>query len=370
MKILELTNYTAGGCGVGARAMREAKLLAERGYEVQIFSSNLIKGSDGIAPKEENSQGVRIRRFPAKKLGGESFLSWRFEKEALDFRPDVIIAHAYRHLHTTRALSVAKKLGAKIFLVTHAPFARNETRTPMQNLVVSLYDLFIGAPNLKKFDKVIAITKWEMPFLIQLGLSNEEIAYIPNGISKSFFEEASGEENKNELLYIGRVSPIKDIETIIRALPLVRSKAFLRVYGPAEEKYLLKLSNLVKSLNLEKRIEFMTKQYNSEEQIAETDKARIIILASKSEGLPQVLIESLARKKIVIASDNPGNKDIVQEGKNGFIFRKGDEKDLATKIDLVLSLKSKQISEIKNNAKESVKDYAWEKVIAKIVNLI
>ena len=42
MKILELTNYTAGGCGVWARVKNEAELLSKRGYDVRIFSSNFI----------------------------------------------------------------------------------------------------------------------------------------------------------------------------------------------------------------------------------------------------------------------------------------------------------------------------------------
>ena len=45
-----------------------------------------------------------------------------------DFKPDIIIAHSYRHTHSVIASKIAKKLGAKSFLVTHAPFA-NVSRT-------------------------------------------------------------------------------------------------------------------------------------------------------------------------------------------------------------------------------------------------
>ncbi|MEK6824229.1 MAG: hypothetical protein AABY02_00065, partial [Nanoarchaeota archaeon] len=65
MRILELTNYTAGVCGVGARVKQEAALLAQKGHEVQIFSSCFTKGSSDTASREDTIGGVRITRFPA-----------------------------------------------------------------------------------------------------------------------------------------------------------------------------------------------------------------------------------------------------------------------------------------------------------------
>ena len=38
-------------------------------------------------------------------------------------------------------------------------------------------------------DKIIAITRWEIPILIKLGVKKEKIAYIPNGIPDEFFKQ-------------------------------------------------------------------------------------------------------------------------------------------------------------------------------------
>ena len=118
MKILEVCPYSAGICGVWTRVLEESKRLSKRGFEIKIFSSNAVKGSNEIAPSHEKlgpkgvSSGVKIEilRFPFKKLGGESFMSWDFEKEALNYSPDIIIAHNYRHLHITKCLKIAEKL--------------------------------------------------------------------------------------------------------------------------------------------------------------------------------------------------------------------------------------------------------------------
>ena len=131
MRILELTHFSQGACGVWARAREEALRLCRRGYEVVVFSSNAIKGKEGFAKRDDNIDNVKIKRFPFVKLGGESFMSWNFQKEALKFYPDIIIAHNYRQLHTTRALKIAKKIKesgkeCRVFLVTHAPFVEGD----------------------------------------------------------------------------------------------------------------------------------------------------------------------------------------------------------------------------------------------------
>ena len=157
MRILELTNYTAGGCGVGARVKQEAVLLAQKGHEVRIFSSCLTKGSSDIAPREDKVGGVKIMRFPARKLGGESYLSWNFEKEARAFKPEVMIVHSYRHTHTTRALTLGEKIGVPVILVTHAPFlSDNSSRSLLSKWSVQFYDKFIGPTTLNRFFKILA----------------------------------------------------------------------------------------------------------------------------------------------------------------------------------------------------------------------
>ena len=74
-----------------------------------------------------------------------------------EYKPDVIIAHVYRHIHTSKALKIAKKLKCKVFLVTHAPFVPGDTtRSFLSKIAVRFYDKFIGPGKLKRFDKVIA----------------------------------------------------------------------------------------------------------------------------------------------------------------------------------------------------------------------
>lgn len=371
MRILELCLFSAGIDGVFARVKQESELLARK-HEVVIFSSNIVKGSEKIAKRENKIGKVKIRRFPAKKLGGESFMRWNFENEALKFKPDVIIAHSYRHLHTSQALKVAKKLGCKVFLVTHAPFVSgNTTRTSFSAFAVRFYDFLMGPRIINKFDKVIAITKWEMPYLLNLGLDKNKMEYIPNGIAEEFFKIKSVKRNGKEdkkILFLGRISPIKDLETLIRAMKILKdNKVVLEIVGPAEEDYIERLKIMIDKLGLNDRALFHKPIFDIKEKIKKIDSARVFVLPSKREAMPQALIEAMAREKIVISSDSPGAKDLIEDGKNGFLFRVGNAKELAEKIDAAIKIKD---NKMRGEARKSVERFEWGKIIKKVENLI
>lgn len=367
-----MVNFSAGICGVWTRVKEESIRLVRKGYDVRVFSSNFIKGSDKLASLEEQTEGLKITRFPATKLGGESYMYWKGgERKVLkaleSFKPDLIISHSYRHTHSVIASKIAKKLGIKSFLVTHAPFA-NTSRTSLSRWYIQLFhDPFIGKSTLKRFDKIIAITKWELPYLSKLGVPKDKIVYIPNGIPEEFFSQKSARE-ENKILFLGRISPIKNLEVLIEAISLIKDKKIeLEIVGPAEEDYLKKLKNLISELKLTNRIKFTGPVFNLKEKIAKIDSSKIFILPSKREAMPQALIESMARRKIVIASSNPGALDLISNGKNGFIFENGNIQDLAEKIDFALS---KSHNDIKKKALESVKQFSWNKVIDKLDSII
>lgn len=380
MKILELTNYSAGGCGVFARVKNESSMLKKLGHEVMILSSNFEKGTNNIMPGFDKVNGIPIKRLPANMPGygslkylpgGEGFMFWDFKKaeeEVVKFKPQVIIAHAYRHPHTIFALKMGRKYNARVLLVTHAPFARE--RSLFNRLSVSLYDLLIGRKALKKFNKVIAITHWEMPYLEKLGLDKEKVVYIPNGVNEEFFSKSTA-SGSNKILYTGRIAPIKFLETLIQAIPLFdNSRILIELYGPAEKEYLKYLSGLARELGVANRIKISNRTYNYRDQIKEMDSADLFVLPSKTEGMPQVLVEAMARGKIVIASDNLGDRDLINEGENGFLFRVGDYKALSEKINIVLTMKEKDKMQIKKRAISFAKNFSWSRLSSKLNKLI
>ncbi|HVY01689.1 MAG TPA: glycosyltransferase family 4 protein [Candidatus Nanoarchaeia archaeon] len=364
MKILELTNYSAGSCGVFARVKKEALWLSSRGHQVRIFSSNLEKGTNQVMPKEDKIGKVKITRFSSTKLGGESFMRWNFIKDAIDFKPDVIIAHSYRHYHTHLALKVARIVGAKCFLVTHAPFTMN-TRSPISKIAVSIYDSLIGPKIINQFDKVITITSWEEKYLAKIGCRKDKIVCIPNGIPEEFYNSKILEGQG--MFFFGRVSPIKNIELLISALK--DSSLSVDIIGPTEAKYKSKLLSQISKNNI-RNVHFLPEIKDLKSKIKLFDHYEILVLPSKFESFGQVIVEAMARGKIVISSNTPGAREIIKDNKNGFLFEVNNANHLRSLIDKVSNLSKSSKKSIRLAALKRAEEFKLNKIMLRLESLL
>jgi glycosyltransferase involved in cell wall biosynthesis len=371
IKVLEICEFSSGACGVWTRVKQESIELKKRGYEVFVFSSNQIKGTNKTDKEYEEIEGVKIYRFPIKFQVGENALFWDFEKKALEINPDIIMAQVYRHPHTNQALKVARKLrkkgnDCKIFLVTHAPFVSPELRGFKLTLLTKVYD-FLYARNMNKFDKVITITSWELPYLYDLGLKKEKIVYIPNGIPSPFFKIKINSFKSKKVIFLGRIAPVKNLETLFKAFEIVKKKnktAELEIIGPIEQGH-----EHIKNFETE-RVKFLPPIYDLNKKISKLNESDIFVLPSVREAMPQALIEAMSLGKIAISSTTEGGKEIVKDNETGFLFKIGDEKELAEKILFCLDKKNKNLIErIRKNSKKKTLEFQWDVLISKIEDL-
>jgi glycosyltransferase involved in cell wall biosynthesis len=300
-------------------------------------------------------------------------MNFKFEKEAFAYSPDLIIVHNYRHIHTTKALRLVKMLRkngkkCKIFLVTHAPFVEgNITRSFFSVLSVKFYDNFIGPATINKFDKILAISKWEIPYLINIGANKDKIVYIPNGIPEEFFKQKKSKE-ENKILFLGRISPKKKIETLLEAIPLIKDKKIkFEIVGPKEINYFNVLKHKIKSLNVKNRVKFSEPIYVLDKKIKKIDSCRIFVLPSRVEGMPQSLIEAMSREKIVIGSDSIAIRDLIKNDNNGYLFEFDNPDSLARAINKALDLKKSRVGV---NAKIFAEQFTWDKIIKKLSYII
>ena len=178
-----------------------------------------------------------------------------------------------------------------------------------------------------------------IPRGIDLELFNQ------NNISNEFINNFKKEydlENKFIVSSVGRVTQLKDYETFIKAVFLVKKEILnikaLIVGGVRSDKeeYLNSLKKLVKELALEDNISFT----GSQSKIAEIYALSDVVVSSskKPESFGRAVAEAIAMNTPVIATNHGGVKDIIIENENGFFFEVGDEKMLANNI-----LKSKEL---------------------------
>ncbi len=133
-----------------------------------------------------------------------------------------------------------------------------------------------------------------------------------------------------KIINIARFTDQKDHLTLLKSFKIVskkiNAKLLLVGYGPERENII----NFVNKNKLSKKIKILDFQINPYKYIKKSD---ILILSSKYEGLPNVLLEALSLKKFIISSNCPtGPKEILDNGKYGFLFNVGDHIDLSKKI--------------------------------------
>ncbi len=169
--------------------------------------------------------------------------------------------------------------------------------------------------------------------------------FNPKNIDETFIKSFKTEfnlENKFIISSVGRVTQLKDYETFIKAIFLVKKEISnvkaLIVGGVRSDKegYLNSLKNLIKELNLEDNIIFTGSQSKIEQIYALSDV--VISSSKKPESFGRAVAEAICMNKPVIATNHGGVKDIIMENENGFFFEVGDDKELADKI-----LKAKEL---------------------------
>lgn len=352
--------------GVWGVVYNMAKRLAQRGYEIHVFSSNEIFGSNEKSGSYQKYQGIHIHRYPVKWKVGKFGVAFNFEKDLIKLKPDIIHTHVYRAPFSHKALKLARKLKIKCFLTTHAPFVEKKLRGGFTNLMVSFYDLFLGKKDLNNYSKVFAITHWEIPYLSKLGCRQDKIEYLPNGIGDEFLNIKLTSKKKNKVLFLGRIDPIKDIETLINAAILVDRKVKFLIVGPGEEEYIKKLKRLAKERGLG-NIEFRKPVYEIKEKVELYKEVDIFVLPSKREAMPLALLEAMACGCLVIGSDNQGIHELIGN-KRGILFKTGDYRTLGKKIDCSLKNWVKQ-KKVRKDSVIFARSFAWKKIVNQLERL-
>ena len=138
------------------------------------------------------------------------------------------------------------------------------------------------------------------------------------------------DKKKLKLINVGRYADQKDQLTLLKAVNKIKDKINLNLLlvGRGVEK-----ENLIKYIyenNLSKQVKLIDFQNNPFNLIKLSD---VFILTSLYEGLPNVLLESQVLKKFIISSDCPtGPREILLNGKAGFLFNVGDHTELSNLI--------------------------------------
>ena len=357
------------------------KLVTKRNYEVTILQPTNNRRLVGKTYPETAHKRIEIIYFPSFFLPKTDYVIPYFHKEnkviyklLSESQCEVIQACDYDYLTSIAPIFIKRKCNLPIVLTTDAlPGYSWSYGDVIVDVAAKLYTYSIGRWILKGYDAVILLYKALADEAKSLGVPQEKIHVIPNGIDFQDFRKNTDvnglrakfsiQDDERILLYVGRLSDIKRLEILIALTKkLLRDGLKVKTVIVGEgysRKDLERLSSSIK-----RNVVFAG--YVPHDQIYKyyfmTD---VFVLPSLSEGLPTVLLEASAAGKPSVASHVNGVPDIVIHGETGFLVDKSDINSYVRYVKLLLADEN-LLRNMGKKAAEFVKEnFNWNTVVDK-----
>jgi len=332
LNILFVTKYCIKSHGGFHRIIK----LAERGHNVYILGTRVED-----EPFYEFSNGVNIYRcdslFNLSQLRYPvSFPVLTIRRLTEEFDIDIIHGLGLQATNTASA-GIFIRFFSSVPLILSIQGLSKTTGNPFVNIFAKSYDFTAGRMLIRTSNKIIVLAKALIGRALQLGAAKEKIIICPPSVD---IERFNPDENQNMNLraylgleksfvigFVGRLVPLKGIFDLIKASKLVVKKYPIHLLFVGDGPLSGKVATVAHSLGIPSTVTGWVS--NPEAYYSVMD---VFVLPSYSEGFPRTCLEAMAMKKPIIVTDVGANKELIKNGRNGFIIPPKKPKILAQKI--------------------------------------
>ena len=352
---------------------------------------------EGKKKEEDISKDVKVVRIPC---GPKEFvrkedmypLLDEFAKNLLnyvkknDYKYHVIHSHYWDG--GVAAVKVAKALNIPLIHTNHSAGRLKKKVIDSKDLS---YDVRIREEdNILAYAKgVLALTETEKQSLTEeYKLPAEKIYVVPGGLDlKQFYpvrdlKKAKKDLNvkeKNVIFALGRTDPRKGFEWLIRTMPeVINNVNDVKLYigGGSLPEYLhenspeikerKRLLDIAKKINVTDQVQF-TGHLSDEDVTKYYSICDTFVVPSIYEPFGLVLVEAMACKTVVIATNNGGPVNIVDDGIDGFLVNVKNTKDFADKIIKVLNNPELKEKMTLAGYEKATKKYSWSTISKRVL---
>lgn len=331
--------------------------LINKNINSELFENIIIHGEKDTKKAFSDKNGNILKEYLIPIFREISFLN---DLKSIYFtytilkreKPQLIHAHSAKGGLIGRFLG--KILGINVLFTPHAFSFLSEQKKLKRMIFLSIEKLtvfdnsYVLATSNSEKNRALREVKYPKQRTLLFTNSIEPITNLCSSSLKKTW-------NDEYICTVGRPSFQKNIELMIRVLAEVNKvkKIHLVVMGVGLHLHdnLIKVEKLIEDLNMHNNVTLL--KWTERDDVFQIIKnSKFYISTARYEGLPYSIIESFALGKPAVVSDCDGNKDLVQDGYNGFIVKNENIIEYRDKIVNLLT-NDKLLEELSVNALKS-----------------
>lgn len=355
--------YPAIG-GVEKYTFGLSKELVKRGHQVKIVCANEPKSNI------KKVKGIRVKRLNYLFKITNTNITLGLFRTLLKEDFDIIHTHFPTPWSSDISMIISYMKRKPLILTYH----NDVVKTGLQGILTEIYNHVFLNLLLKRSSKILVTQPEYINISKYLYKYKKKIEVIPNGIDVKIYFQKNTRKVPNQVFFLSvldRYHGYKGLDYLIKAIKIVKTKIpniKLVVGGSGElvEDY----KSLAKKLGLEKNIEF--RGFIENKKLVDLySRSEIFILPSTGiqEGFGIVLLEALACKTPVIATNIVGIAKKVRQNNCGIIVRPRNSRVLSEAIIKILG-NAKLAKKMGENGRQLVEEkYDWEKIIRKVEDI-
>jgi len=181
------------------------------------------------------------------------------------------------------------------------------------------------------FDKIILETP-SVELAYNLGRFRKKIYHLSGlYVDEHFNLNTSLSKRDFDIAYIGALSPEKGADLFIKSVRLVRHQRQINALIVGDGILKSYIQRFVEHQKLHDVVELTGWVKHSNLPLL-LSRVKILVIPSRSEGLPNVLLEAMANGALVLATRVGGIPDVIKHEKTGFILNSNDSRHIATQV--------------------------------------
>jgi len=331
-----------------------ARGLTKNGHDVTIFAGNPRKKQNiRFAYLKARTRLLKIVRFPLLGSLSSIISSLPFLREN-GKKIDIIHAHT-ASTSMIVGFFISQLLDLPLIVTCHGlelKFCRSKIIKLVHRYILKrAFHVSCVSADLAN----ILMNKW--------GVAQNRISVIPNGYDDDLIKRLRHKKaniGSKALVFVGSLRPVKDPFTLLKGIRSVmdeRDDVDLYVVGdgilkPQLERFCIR-NNLRKI--------FFFGKLPHEKALELVSSSDILLLTSKEEGLPTVIVEAMALGKCVIATAVGGIPEIIKDRKNGILVPPSAPQKIAQAVIELLN-DSEMRRKISKKAAKDIEGFSWNKI--------